>query len=158
MSRKPQLSFAIDGLDGLMKSLAQFKSKTTAKRITRASINKAATTLLKGARANAPTDTETLKKALVKKVAAKGAAVTAIIGADAGVSKTVAAGRRRTPANYLYLVEFGHVDRGGNPVPGSHFLERTGRELGPNVAQKFADEVAARILKELAKNKAKGKK
>jgi HK97 gp10 family phage protein len=157
MARKnAQLTFAIDGLNPLIKSLAQFKSKTTAKRIMRGSLNKAVQVLVKAARKNAPEETGLLKKAITKDVRTKGHGMSAKIGADAKLSGVGPDGRTRTPQNYVHLVEYGFKHaKSGQHVPGARFIEKTSREHAPRVTEQFAAEVGERIVKELAKGKGK---
>ncbi len=154
---RTRLSLTIEGMDELVASLAQFGSKTTAKRIMRGAMNKAAQVLVKAARRKAPKETGLLRKALTKTVAAKGLSMTAIIGADATRTGPDPVKRRpRVATNYVHLAEYGHIDSDtGRMIRGSRFLERTSREQGPRVSAEFATEVGSRIDKELAKAKAK---
>lgn len=163
MARKhPKMTLEIDGLDGLVKSLGQFGSKTTAKRLMRSAMNKAGTTLVKAARKNAPSDTGIMKKSLSRTVRAKDYLMTAVIGADNAVSGPNPGRNKpkhRIPSHYVHLVEYGFQHwRTGEHVPGSRFLERTRAEQGPQVSRKFAEEVGAGIQKELAKGKRKGRR
>jgi HK97 gp10 family phage protein len=159
MARKrPKLSLELEGLDGLVKSLAQFKSKTIAKRIMRGAMNKAGTVLLQAARKNAPKESGTLKKALTRTVLSKGFNMTTIIGADATKSGQGPDGRTRLPSNYVHLAEYGFQHVSGKHVPGSRFLEKARVEQGPKVSEKFTAEVGAGIEKELAKGNKRRRK
>lgn len=157
-SKSANLTFAIDGLDPLIRSLAQFKSKTTAKRIMRGSLNKATQVLVKAVRKNAPKETGLLKRSITKTVTIKGHGMSAKIGADANASGPGPDGRTRLPNNYVHLVEYGFKHaRSGRHIPGARFIERVSQNDAPRVSAIFADEVGERIVKELAKGKGKKK-
>lgn len=153
MSRRPQMTLSIEGMDELIASLAQFGSKTTAKRLMRGAMNKAAQSLVVAARKNAPAETRALRKAMTRKVITKGFSMTAVVGPDAAKSGPAPEpGRKRVPRNYSHLVEFGFVTHGQH-VPGSRFMERTAEQRGPKAQEVFIREVGVRIEKELAKGR-----
>ncbi|MEM7806499.1 MAG: HK97-gp10 family putative phage morphogenesis protein [Planctomycetota bacterium] len=154
MPRRPSFTFDITGIDGLVEQLAQFGSKTTAKRILRGSMNKAGTQLAKAARRNVPRDTGTLKKSITKSVRTKGASMVAVIGPDPSKSGTDEHGNRRLPNSYAHLVEYGHRDADtGRDIPGARFIGKARDQEGPKVSGTFQSEVGQRISKELAKGR-----
>ena len=102
MGKRNSLSLDIDGIDGLVSSLAQFKSKSTAKRLLRGGMGKAAQALVVAVRKNTPSETGTLKKAMTKRIVSRGLSMTAVIGPDAS-----AEGEGPDPAQSLRPVDRG---------------------------------------------------
>ncbi len=154
MARRNRLSLDIDGLPGLIGQLAQFKSKSTAKRLMRGGMGKAAQALVQAARRETPTETGLLKKAMTKRVKSRGMGMTATVGADASKVGEGPDGRRRVPANYIHLVEYGHLDADtGRAIPGARMIEKTREREAPKVAEVFVEDVGRRVVKELAKGK-----
>ncbi|MGE5611150.1 MAG: HK97 gp10 family phage protein [Bacillota bacterium] len=94
------------------------------RKATRSAVNRAATPIVKAARAGAQKQSGLLKKAINKKIKTYPAkqTVMAIIGPRRDVRGEYK-GKRRVPANYAHLAESGHIDvKTGRFIPGSHFL------------------------------------
>src|SRR4051812_39168403 len=93
------------------------------RKVLRQSVNAASTPVVKAARSKAPKQSGLLRKALGKKVKSYAASETAvgIVGPRNNVVGEFK-GKKRWPAKYAHLVEGGHIDENGNPVPPQPFL------------------------------------
>jgi HK97 gp10 family phage protein len=122
------------------------------RKVLRKAVNAAGTPVVKAARSKAPSESNTLKKSMGKKIKTYKATgtVAAIIGPRTDVQGEHN-GQVRIPKFYAHLVEGGHIDANGNHVPGQPFLrpafdETQGQALGV-MKEKLADGVAKEAKK-----------
>ena len=160
---KPNVKMTLEGDKQLESALRQLPRRVLTKG-TRQAVNAAAAPIVRKAKAWAPRDTRTLKKALKRKLKTyKGGAAAAIIGADRAVQGIDARGRKRVPANYIHLVEKGTAPHriGNASHPGARpqaFLERA-YAAGQHQAKSIAEAKLAEVVaKEAAKVAAGGRK
>lgn len=93
------------------------------RKVTRQAVNVAATPVVRAARSKAPQQSGLLKKSLGKKIKTykRAGTVVGLVGPRTDVQGEYQ-GEKRVPWRYAHLVEDGHVDAKGNPIPAQPFL------------------------------------
>lgn len=94
------------------------------------------------------TDTGLSAKSVTKKIVAKEAGFTAVIGIDATAVGVSSDGTRHVPSNIDHLIEFGFVHRSGRQVPAVAPLRRGFESSRHAAARVFELKVKKEIEKE----------
>jgi HK97 gp10 family phage protein len=110
----------IEGLDKLLKKLADLSSESKQKVILRKSARAGIAPVAKAERAECPEDKGNLERALDKKIGGKGFRISAIAGADINYVGDDGA----KPGHYDHLVIRGHVAEDGTVIPPNDFISR----------------------------------
>lgn len=138
----------IEGEKELIKLLNQMPDKAHRAAV-RAGINAGCQEIVKEARREAKTFKKSgaLAKSITKKVfTTKDKKIIGIVGAD---KKVEIDGNK--PYHYLHLVEFGHIDRGGNFVQGKRFLSGAQQKTKSLQLNKFETKTRIKMDKETEK-------
>lgn len=145
---RAKASLTVDGLDDLLGTLSELEFKS-ARRALERSTNFASTPIVREARKAAPEESGLLKMSMGKKQYRhkKGAGVSIIIGPRTRVSG-IHEGKRRIPANYAHLVEFGHLDQYGFLVPPQPFLRPAMESTRTEVERRMRSRLSRNIIKE----------
>ena len=132
------------GLEQVKREMRKLEPRLQ-KNILRGAVRKIAADVRNDARANAPVNSGNLKRNIISK-SRRGARHT--MRASVMVRDD---GKRGDSKNAFYwrFVEFGHVDRGGNQVPGTHFISRTYEDIRGRVDQIMTQYMRPRIEKAL---------
>ena len=131
----------IKGLKATLKVMEQLPQNVN-KNATKRAMRKAVKPLRDSARANAPRDSGTLKKAIRSRVDSdREGRVLGVVGVD----KRVRGPDGRRPVRYAHLQEFGS-DR----IRGTAYFERAYREAEPESRRILEDELRREIAKEAA--------
>lgn len=126
-----KIDFDFRQLDRIEKELESFGRKITTK-VSRRAVNKAVRVIEGRVFVEAPADRGGLRELLdVKvKVYRKTSTVVGVVGVTREVV-IAGDGTKQVPANYIHLIELGHVGRGGTEIPPNDFLERGLRKAAP---------------------------
>ncbi len=142
------VTLEIKGLDELRRKFSRLPERIQ-KNSLRKAVNAGADPMLSKVRQTANRKSGALKKAMKKKVKTyrKSGTVVALIGAD---KSFVRDGNK--PANYLHLVEDGHIDaKTGRFIPGSHFMRNAYNAERAKSNEAIADKLKTEVEIEASK-------
>jgi HK97 gp10 family phage protein len=119
----PRPGFDIDARDH--RRALKLLGERVAKRVSRKAVTAGSAPIVKATRAGAPQESGLLAKSIGRKIKAFGDTgnAYAIVGARRDVVGEFN-GQTRRPANYLHLIELGHINADGSFTPGNPFVKR----------------------------------
>ena len=121
----------------LVRKLAELEKKA-AKKIAKKVVRAGATVMKKSIKRHVPVDEGLLKKSIAAKIIRAGAIL--------GASKDYSEGGE-VPANYVHLVEYGHVKADGTVVQGKHPIERGAKAAEAEAGRKMEDKAQTELNK-----------
>ena len=145
-----KVAWKINGTDELLAKLKKLSDKRAVRKIFRKTVNAAATPVVKAVREAWPKDTGFSAKSVTKKIFAKPAGYTAVIGVDKA-ARSEAHGHPHVPSKIDHLVELGYTLPDGTVVPAKAPLRR-GFEAGEAAANaQFGSKMGAEVDKAFTK-------
>lgn len=146
------------GMAELRRSLKKLEPRIQ-KNILRGATRAVAKEIRDDARANAPVDTGNLRKNIMHRSrrGRRGISRASVWIREEGKRAVMKGGKVSidylTGRNAFYwrFVEYGHHDRGGNFIPGKHFITRAYERMRTRIDSVMASYVRKRIDKEIAK-------
>ncbi len=145
---KPKI--ILKGDKELIRKLKKLSDRRQLKKVLRRATTAAAQVVVKGVRAQWPTDTGLSKMSVTKKIISTRAGFSAIIGIDAAVVGR-SHGREHVPSNIDHLVEFGYQLRNGTTVPARAPLRKGYDATKAQAEARFAEKATEEIEKAAVK-------